>query len=424
MAGVSLVALACTSPGQSFVVGLFNESIRGAAGLDENTLALAYMIGTLASASLMTLAGKLSDKLGPRTMMGLSALGLAGACTAVGYVQGVVSVTVAFFLLRFFGQGVLGLSASHMTAMWFERRLARVESYKQLGLAGLWIGLPAVVLWLIESFGWSRAYATLGFAAAVIVVPLAIFVARNRPEDVGLTVDGDDEHTDDTNANTSEQTSPAIEHKGPDFTLSEAIMTRAFWVVQLTMVLNGVVGTAFLFNMQPMLTERGFDADIAAIALPAWNITMAVSTLIGGQVADRVRPRFLLAGSCGVLATASIVAAFASQPWHFPLFMAMFGLSQSLAVVAGSPAIARFFGRSHHGSIRGFGSTASIAGTAVGPIIHTQLVAVAPALVWLVGEGRGLSIGPLLAAAVAIPLGVLATTLRPPRHPSLGPAGS
>ena len=87
--------------------------------------------------------------------------------------------------------------------------------------------------------------------------------------------------------------------------------------------------------------------------------------------------------------------------------MATFGLSQGLYTASFGPAVARFFGRPHHGEIRGFVTTLFVAGTATGP--------------FLIADGAqraGGDFGPafFVSAAFALALGALATrAVRPPQ---------
>ncbi|MEO0630993.1 MAG: hypothetical protein AAFY46_09740, partial [Planctomycetota bacterium] len=85
------------------------------------------------------------------------------------------------------------------------------------------------------------------------------------------------------------------------------------------------------------------------------------------------------------------------DPWHAAAAMGVFGVTQGWGMAAKGPAIARFFGRPHHGAIRGFVTAAMVAGTAAGPFLLTQLGA------WAGGElRRGLPAFALVALPVAV----------------------
>ncbi|MEM9082055.1 MAG: MFS transporter, partial [Planctomycetota bacterium] len=118
--GIATLATVATSPGQSYLVGVFNEPIGRAVGIEEKQITLAYGIATACAALPLLLVGRLADRFGPKAVMIGSSIGLGIGCFAIGFVEGVWSLGVAYFFIRFMGQGALGLSASHSTAMWFE----------------------------------------------------------------------------------------------------------------------------------------------------------------------------------------------------------------------------------------------------------------------------------------------------------------
>ena len=91
------------------------------------------------------------------------------------------------------------------------------------------------------------------------------------------------------------------------------------------------------------------------------------------------------------------------------LGMGLFGVSMGISVAVGNPAIARYFGRTHHGAIRGTITLASVAATGVGP--------------WLAGwayEAAGEDFTPILIvfALSGMPLAIASLFLRPPTPPT------
>jgi OFA family oxalate/formate antiporter-like MFS transporter len=89
--------------------------------------------------------------------------------------------------------------------------------------------------------------------------------------------------------------------------------------------------------------------------------------------------------------------------------MGVYGISQATIAGVANPTIARFYGRTHHGAIRGFITTAIVMGTGGGP--------------WLFAFGytaAGEDFGPamLVFACLAVPLGLAAAWVRKPPPPA------
>jgi len=407
MAGVCMVAMIATGPGQTVIVSQFNTALRESLGLSAAGLSTAYMIGTVCAALPLVLVGAASDRFGPRRVMGAVALLFGLACASMALVQNVVMLTAGFFLLRALGQGALGLVSGHALAMWFERRLGTVNGVKIVGTQLAFAFMPAFALWLIESAGWREAYVILGACVWACVLPLVVFVSRDRPEDVGQLMDGDRRPAGEPQFETTREPDPA-------FRLGEALRAWAFWVVTSTVVLNGMIGTALLFHMQPLLEWRGLDLEASAAVVRSWSLAMMVCVLPSGWLADRLPARVLLPASLVMLGGASAVPAFATSVWHMHVCMIMFGVSQALAVGVGTPTIARYFGRKHHGAIRGTVMKLAVAGTGLGPVV------LGVSLDWTGSFDAGLGV---FVAMCAVP-GIAGSWLRRPvRRSAVGRPG-
>ncbi|MEO1584131.1 MAG: MFS transporter [Planctomycetota bacterium] len=379
-----------TLPGQTVVVSQFNTSIRESLGLTNESLAFAYLIGTVAAALPLTLVGRLSDRIGPRRTSALVVGALLLGIMWLSNARGVVALTLGFFFVRFLGQGALGMLSSHVLALWFERRLATVESIKHGSLSAAGALVPAVVLWLIDGLGWRQAYAVLGVAVAASLLPLIAFVLRDRPADVGQSLADElpgprraDRRGGD---NTNDRTPGSVETTNKDqtgdrevaFTLGETLGSRSFWLLLAPGVLSGLVGTAMLFHIQPILAAGGLGSPerAGAAAVSWWSIAMFIGLMTGGPTADRVAPRVILPISTAGVGLSAWLLSTAGAPMHAAAAMGVFGIAQGWGMAAAGPAIARFFGRPHHGAIRGFATTAMVAGTAVGPWLLTATAAV------------------------------------------------
>ncbi len=416
MLGVAIAMAVATMPTQTVVVSIFNDSLRTALGLDVEELSRAYTFGTILAAFPLPWIGRMADRHGLRIVTGFVACGCASAVAMLTQVGGLVSLAVCFFFMRLLGQGSLGMLASHTIAMWFERRLGTVHSVLAIaGFAGGSALMPAPTAWLIEHHGWRVAALVLAAFVLMLTMPFVLLVFKNRPEDVGQHLDGDP----------GEHKTHDLVHGGkppkddPAFTRAQAMRTRAYWILVPIMCAGGLIGTALLFHMQEMLRSAGLEGTEAqtAVAIQPWPIAFGFSMLGLGWLVDRVKPRHLLPlGPALMLLSCAVcllgVSGRVPEAWVVPtmaLGMGIFGVSMGVGVAVGNPAIARYFGRTHHGAIRGTVSLASVAATGVGP--------------WLAGQAyvsAGHDFVPILGvfALACVPLGIASLFLRPPAPPA------
>jgi MFS family permease len=392
VAAVSTLAFVATGPGQTMTVSLFNTSLREAFGISELSLNTAYTIATVAAAFPLVLVGRVADRLGVRLVMALIAVAFGAGCLAMTFAQGLVTVFLAFFLLRFLGQGSLALVSQHALAMWFHRRLGTIHGIKQVLVFMIWIPFPPLTLWLIDEVGWRNAYVVFGIAIAAVITPLTLIFVRDKPEDLDLRVDNDpeddfEEIAPDPTAVDPESaagTRPRI----PGFTLPQAMRTRAYWTLAACFFAPPLIGTAMLFDMQPILAVHGVGVEPAAAVTSAWITSMAVMAIPSGWLTDRLRPSALLALGMALIAISSVALLMARSAFVASGAMACFGAGQSLVAACAAATVARYFGRANHGAIRSSLTRIGVVGTGLGPIFTGLSVEYAgayePAL-WIFG---------------------------------------
>lgn len=450
MLAVTTLTTMATSPGQSFIVGTFSDAIRQDLHISLSQLSAAYMIATFCASLPLTLVGRTSDRFGTRAVMTAVVFLFGLSCAFIGASTALVSsldlaentqlllnlaiLTLSFFCLRFLGQGALGLVSSHALAMWFERKLGLAESIRHLGMPLAVAVLPAAILALIETAGWRVTYALLGACVWAIAFPLIWLAYVNRPEDINQNIDGDatpHPHTDQEDEIDIELDAPSIGDAGlsrdeepqsetagsaHQFTLKQAMRTRAYWIATASMMLSAAVGTAFVFHIQPMVAELGLSKSTAAAAVGTLGVVSLIVTIPFGHLVDRIRPRMLLAATGLTLALACICYVVAAHTTDrtlgaFPLptlmlhaaFM-LLGLSQGLLFVLASPIFARYYGRKHHGAIRGSVTTFMVIGTSAGPFVFSF---------WRDFSGSFNQVF-IASAVAALILGVWATRLKRP----------
>ena len=139
-------------PGQTIGISVFTDPLKDALGLSRNEFSNAYMIGTIMSALAIGKAGFWFDRYGARWVAFGAAIGIA-LTIALASISPLIAqqlslitqwngvyvaftvITLLFFLLRFFGQGVLTMASRNMIMIWFDKYRGRANMVTSISLS-------------------------------------------------------------------------------------------------------------------------------------------------------------------------------------------------------------------------------------------------------------------------------------------------
>lgn len=383
-----------SAPGQTVGVSVFTDFLIQAHHLSRSWISFAYLVGTLASALLIARAGHWYDRFGGRWVSAASAamlaLVLTGMSFSVAIAESVASIlpdtyrndasfvvlTLGFFAMRFCGQGMLTLSSRNMVLEWFERRRGMALAFIGISVAFGFSLTPPLFEWLIQKGGWSWAWQSIAVIVAVFSL-VALCLGRSRPEEHGLLPDGPfARKTRKTHVETV---------SGRDFTLSEAQRTYSFWVFTFSVVLSGLVLTAFTFHVVSIFTDAGMQRSQAvAIFVPAACVSVMVE-FVGSWISDFVKLKYLAMVQLVGIMILSLSLSFLDDGPSVIFVVLGMGLMQGMFGIISAVTWPRFYGRTHLGAISGFSTSIVVAGTAVGPylfsVAHEQFGTYRPATV-------------------------------------------
>ena len=358
---VGTLGLIMTSPGQSYVVSIFIESFIADLEISRSVVSSLYTAATLAGSFALPFVGRIIDRYGSRRVVTLISLAFGLACIYLGYVQNAVMLGIGFICIRLLGQGSLGLVSMNVINQWWITRRGLVMGISGLFVALLGLGFfPIFVNWLIPQVGWRNTYILLGCVLLFGMVPIGYFFFRDKPEQFGLKPDGVQIKACQDAANNQTITEE-------NWTRKEAMHTPAFWVIGGSAGTISMLTTGIIFHLVSIFADQGLDSDTAASVFIPLSITMAIVTLGGGVLADRISGRYLLAliltGQVAVL----IMALNLSNYWLVLLFGVTLGTISGLYRIIMSVLWANYFGRQHLGSITGVAQTIAVGGSALGP---------------------------------------------------------
>ncbi|MDA8743798.1 MFS transporter [Rubripirellula amarantea] len=370
-----------TSPGQTFAFSAFTPSFRQAFAMSDSHLTFAYMLGTFLAAIPLTIVGPLSDRFGLKGLSTLAVLGVSLTCWLASFATGWWNLLLVFFLLRLLGQGSLSLLGGNAISMWFRNRIGRVSALMSIGTAFAFAWVPGMIRNSIDAIGWRDTYQVIAVLVAATTLPLVLIFFRNRPEEIGQSVDGGHTHrtptqNDKTPLAGSQQptrTEPdaiaiAIETE-PSMTFAQAIRTPAFWILAVTNLAWALIGTGVVFYLYIICQQRGFEVDVPSNLFKTFGLCMLAGQLGGGVLADFVRLNRMLGLGTAMLCLGISSLLVGRSETTLQAFAVFFGGGQGLLLAVGSVVWVRYYGRQSLGSIRGSAWCATVAGSGCGPLL-------------------------------------------------------
>jgi MFS family permease len=372
MVFISGVSIFFSGPGQTFSNSVFIESYIQEFSMSQTAISSLYSAATLLSGLLLFFVGRLIDRFGRRVMLSLAALMLGAACMFNSFVTGPIMLFFGFFMVRYFGQGSMTLIPNTLVSQWFFSYRGRALSFASLGgLLGA-AAFPPLINVLIEAYSWQTTWRILSIVL-ILFVPIAFFFVRNQPEDIGMLPDGA-KTSDETNKNSEQQASATAgtaataavqEHS---WTLSEALKTRAFWLVMICGAIPAMINTGITFQIFPILAEQGIDRMTTAFVLSLIPIVSFTCSLLSGFIVERVKAHRMLSLTFVLNMVAPIILIFAHSYPAVLLFAVVWGIGQGFMNIPLGVVWPNYYGRKYLGSIQGVTHTAGVIGSALGPI--------------------------------------------------------
>ncbi len=388
---ISAVALFSSGPGQSFTFSVFLDPISADLNISHTGIATAYAMATLLAAALLPRMGKLLDRFGPRQTLIVVGCLLGIACFFFGAASNMLWLAAGFAMLRYMGQGATMMGAANLVSQWFSRKRGFALSLMGLGFAASMAIHPPLGSYLIEQLGWRRAWFVLGMLTWITMLLPLIFLTFDKPEAVGLSIDGEESDIDKDKNNASVE----------GLTLAEAKTTRTFYLLcGVWFTLAGLVTVLHFFQVS-ILTERGFDSHVAARLFPVSAIAMIVTMPLIGRLFDALRTRYVIAAGMFINALALFSITIIS---HFPgavAYAITFGVSNAFMMTMFGYLWPRYFGRAHLGSIQGVGQMFGVVGASLAPLPVGFAIDTFDDPVWVI---RALSIMAVIVAVIVVAL--------------------
>ena len=354
---VAVVMFAGSGVRSSF--GVFIRPMEEEFGWSRTQLSLVASLSLFLYGAVGPFVGRFADRWGPRKVLAAAAVLLGLGTLGTSAVSSLPQLYFTAGMVTSVGAGGAALSvAASAVVRWFDTRRGLALGAAGAGVAAGQLLIVPLVMTISVVWGWRQSLVILAVGMFVLILPLALLLVRNSPQDMGLAPYGASEpHS------TRLASDPAAERTS----IRQAVKTFPFWLLAGSFWVCGYTTSGLvLTHFIPHATEHGFYPGQAAQALGIMGALNIVGTLGSGWVCDRFGAKGPLAGYYLLRGLSLLFLPFVGTLPGLFAFAAIYGLNYISTVPATTSLTARIYGRYSVGELSGWIFFSHQVGAAVG----------------------------------------------------------
>jgi MFS family permease len=340
--------------GARFSFGIMFKPMIAELGWNRASISSVFFLHMVFFALALSVAGKLYDRYGPRWVIFVSTVLLAGGYMCTALVRSLWQFYLFYGILTAVGTGgaSVPLIASLMSK-WFEKRRGLAIS---LALSGTCLGqflLVPIFNRFVLTYSWRISYLFIGLIILVLNTILALAVIKGDPVDLGFKPYGHKNANDAVDPNPS--TVSAVHE--PDLNLPQAMKTYSFWLFLIFMFICGSGDFLVATHLVPFVTDYGVSPTAAANMLALYGLMGLGGILIAGPISDLIGNKIPIALTFVLrLLLFGLILKYRT-PLSFYIFAAGFGFTWLVTAPLTTTLVGRLYGFAHVGIISGFITT-------------------------------------------------------------------
>ena len=337
--------------------GVFLEPMLNEYGWTRSSISGAFSLSQIIGGVLGIVAGRLTDKLGPRLVLTASALFLGAGYLLMPLVHNPWQMYLFYGLLS--GIGIAGPVVPLYTTSirWFTRHRALMIGLVSAGMSVGTIIISQLAGWLISIRDWRFAFTIVGIINLVVITIAAQFLKRD-PQSIGQLPYGGIEN--------SLESSAKLSHSG--FTLWEAMRSRQFWLFFAANLFTALAIFTVVAHIVIHATGLQISRASAVSLLTYVSITSVISRMVMGNAAEKLGKRRTITIGMALMSVSLIWLLFSSNLWMLILFSLVFGFAWGTFFVPVMPLAAELFGLKSLGVITGTLNLSITFGATIGPV--------------------------------------------------------
>ncbi|MBN48958.1 MAG: hypothetical protein CMN85_05405 [Spongiibacteraceae bacterium] len=360
--GLAFMMQALASGGINALFGVFAVPFSDSFSASRAQVLIATAsVAMIASGLLSPLAGYWLSRYSPKHLIMAGGVMLSAGFLAMTQVQALWQISMIYALCWSAGNCLFGtLAANTSVSNWFVAQRGKALGFAAIGMSLGTFSLPPLVSWLIVDYGWRVACGALSGLVALSLPAIWLWY-RNKPEDLGLNVDG-----------SADMPEEVASGSGAD-SWRQVLSSRYFWLITACISICFAGFNGLTVNLIPMAIDQGVDPKTASLLMSVAAFFGVIGKLAVGFSADRLGARLALLLPLMALALACTILWGAPDFNRLLVAAAMIGLSSGGAIPVWGSLVGLFFGRRLFSLVMGM----------MNPLLVPLIVACAPFVSWV-----------------------------------------
>lgn len=344
--------------GQTFLLSLYVPSIEQLLDISNTEFGSIYAVATIGSALTLPYIGGYFDKINTRHYSLFVIAGLVAALFLLSFSYHVLTVILAFFGLRLFGQGLMSHTSIASMARYFDAHRGKAIGVANLGHPVGEAILPVIIAVSISYVGWRGTLQLSALTSIIILVPLVLFLLNRSAIRIrAYRMRAHSTHTYYANVKTL-----------------DVFKQKKFWIISPVVFAVGFINTALFFFQLKLGQARGWNPEWVAASIAAFALAGAVGMLVMGSLVDRFTAKKMFPFHMIFYLIGLLALIFFEHRIVYPIALTFFGLGHGTGNTLKDAMLAEIYGTDIIGKIRSLFITVMVLSTALGPVIFGVLL--------------------------------------------------
>ena len=345
-----------SSFGQSFFLGLFNESIRSELDITHGQFGSIYAAATLLSSIILIWVGKKIDDFDVLKFSYFVILLLAVSTFIFSKINSVEFFFIAILLIRFSGQGMMSHTATTTISRYFTNTRGKALSTGWFGLSSAEFLLPITIIYALTVIDWRNIWIIISIFIVLFLPIVSYFLVK------------------EIKLSSRENEIKFIKNNIKNWKRSEVIRDYRFIIVALNMLAMPCIVTGIFVYQSFILMSKNWGEYVIAQSFMVYSVSSVLTLFVAGYLIDKFTSRKLLIYMNIPLLISLLILIYFQSPISSFFFLGLIGLSNGFANVLGSSTWAELYGVKFIGSIKALSGALMVFSTAFGTAFFGLLI--------------------------------------------------